>query len=70
MIFDRDFASSALSLDPIVAARIDLADIARAFAAQPFIMRQLPKVLSETGFAIETHRSYVIADVGYAEFFA
>ena len=70
LIFDRDFASSALSLDSVIAARIDVTDIARAFAAQPFIMRQLPKLLAEAGFAIETHRSYVIADVGHAEFFA
>jgi 2-polyprenyl-3-methyl-5-hydroxy-6-metoxy-1,4-benzoquinol methylase len=70
LIFDRDFASSALSLDSAVAAKIEIADIARAFAAQPFIMRQLPKLLAETGFVIESHRSYVIADVGQAEFFA
>src|SRR5580704_102635 len=70
LIFDRDFASSALSLDSTIAAKIDVADIARAFAAQPFIMRQLPKLLAVAGFAIESHRSYVIADVGHAEFFA
>jgi 2-polyprenyl-3-methyl-5-hydroxy-6-metoxy-1,4-benzoquinol methylase len=70
LIFDRDFASSALSPDNTLAAKIDLADIARAFAAQPFIMRQLPKLLADTGFAIEFHRSYVIADAGHAEFFA
>jgi SAM-dependent methyltransferase len=70
LIFDRDFASSALSLSDTIAAKIDVADIARAFAAQPFIMRQLPKLLAEAGFAIESHRSYVIADVGRAEFFA
>jgi arsenite methyltransferase len=70
LIFDRDFASSALSLDDHVAAEIDIADVARAFAAQPFIMRQLPRLFAETGFAIESHRSYVIADVGRAEFFA
>ncbi len=70
LIFDRDFASSALSLDSSIASTIDVADIARAFAAQPFIMRQLPKLLAEVGFAIEFHRSYVIADVGHAEFFA
>ena len=70
VIFDRDFASSALSLRDDVAAKIDIADIARAFAAQPFIMRQLPKLLADAGFAIESHRPYVIADVGHAEFFA
>jgi len=70
LIFDRDFASSALSIDSTSAAKIDVTDIARAFAAQPFIMRQLPKLLAKAGFAIETHRSYVIADVGRAEFFA
>jgi 2-polyprenyl-3-methyl-5-hydroxy-6-metoxy-1,4-benzoquinol methylase len=70
LIFDRDFASSALSLDSAAAAKIDVADIARAFAAQPFIMRQLPRLLGERGFDIESHRSYVIADVGRAEFFA
>src|SRR5580693_7086898 len=37
LIFDRDFAPSALSLDNTIAAKIDVADIARAFAAQPFI---------------------------------
>jgi SAM-dependent methyltransferase len=70
LIFDRDFGSSALSLDDTIAAKIDVADIARAFAAQPFIMRQLPRLLAEAGFIIESHRSYVIADVGHAEFFA
>jgi ubiquinone/menaquinone biosynthesis C-methylase UbiE len=70
LIFDRDFASSALSLNNPIAAKIDVADIARAFAAQPFIMRQLPKFLAEADFVIESHRAYVIADVGHAEFFA
>jgi 2-polyprenyl-3-methyl-5-hydroxy-6-metoxy-1,4-benzoquinol methylase len=70
LIFDRDFASSALSLDDHVTAKIDIADVARAFAAQPFIMRQLPKLLTDVGFAIASHRSYVIADVGQAKFFA
>jgi 2-polyprenyl-3-methyl-5-hydroxy-6-metoxy-1,4-benzoquinol methylase len=32
LIFDRDFAPSALSLDNTIAAKIDVADIARAFA--------------------------------------
>jgi len=70
LIFDRDFASSALSLEKNMTAKIDLADIARAFAAQPYIIRQLPKLLAGAGFTIESHRSYVIADVGRAEFFA
>jgi 2-polyprenyl-3-methyl-5-hydroxy-6-metoxy-1,4-benzoquinol methylase len=70
LIFDRDFGSSALSLDETTAAKIDVADIARAFAAQPFIMRQLPRLLAEAGFVIESHRPYVIADIGQAEFFA
>ena len=70
LIFDRDFASSAMSLEKEIAAKIDLGDIARAFAAQPCIIRQLPRLLADTGFAIETHRSYVIADVGRAEFFS
>src|SRR4029077_5978150 len=39
-------------------------------AAQPYIIRQLPRLLADTGFAIESHRSYVIADVGRAEFFS
>jgi SAM-dependent methyltransferase len=69
LIFDRDFASSALSLEREIAARIDIGDIARAFAAQPTIIRQLPGLFVDMGFAIETHRSYVIADVGRAEFF-
>ena len=69
LIFDRDFASSALSLEKEVAAKIDVEDIARAFAAQPYIIRQLPSFLVDAGFAIESHRSYVIADVGHADFF-
>jgi SAM-dependent methyltransferase len=70
LIFDRDFASSALSLDDHVADEINIADVARAFAAQPFIMRQLPRLFAKMGFSLESHRSYVIADVGQAEFFA
>ena len=70
LIFDRDFASSALSLKSEIAAKIDIEDIARAFAAQPCIIRQLPGLLSDAGFAIESHRAYVIADVGRAEFFS
>jgi hypothetical protein len=30
----------------------------------------LPRLFAGTGFAIETHRSYVVADVGHAEFFS
>jgi 2-polyprenyl-3-methyl-5-hydroxy-6-metoxy-1,4-benzoquinol methylase len=70
LIFDRDFASSALSLKSQIAAKIDIGDIARAFAAQPCIIRQLPRLLAEAGFAIQSHRAYVIADVGRAEFFS
>jgi 2-polyprenyl-3-methyl-5-hydroxy-6-metoxy-1,4-benzoquinol methylase len=70
LIFDRDFASSALSLEREVAAKIDAEDIARAFAAQPDIIRQLPGLLVDAGFAISSHRSYVVADVGRADFFA
>ena len=70
LIFDRDFASSALSLEPEVAARIDIADVARAFAAQPLIIRQLPKLLRAAGFTIEKSRSYVVADIGQPDFFA
>jgi ubiquinone/menaquinone biosynthesis C-methylase UbiE len=70
VIFDRDFASSALSLEKEIAATIDIRDIARAFAAQPSIIRQFPKLLTDIGFAIESHRSYVIADVGHVEFFS
>jgi SAM-dependent methyltransferase len=70
LIFDRDFASSALSLESDIAAKINLTDITSAFAAQPFIIRQLPGLLSDIGFSIALHRAYVIADVGHAEFFA
>jgi SAM-dependent methyltransferase len=70
LIFDRDFASSALSLKKEIAAKIDIGDIARAFAAQPCIIRQLPRLLADAGFAIDSHRAYVIADVGHAEFFS
>ena len=70
LIFDRDFASSALSLAPEIARRIDLTDVARAFAAQPTIIRQLPKLLGEAGFAIEKSRAYVVADIGKPDFFA
>lgn len=69
LIFDRDFASSALSLEKEIAAKIDIGDIARAFAAQPTIIRQFPRLLADAGFAIEAHRAYVIADVGRAAFF-
>lgn len=70
LIFDRDFASSALSLGEEITSKIDIGDIARAFAAQPYIIRQLPRLLADAGFAMETHRSYVIADVGRAQFFS
>jgi SAM-dependent methyltransferase len=70
LIFDRDFASSALSLKSEIAAKISIEDIARAFAAQPCIIRQLLGLLADAGFAIESHRAYVIADVGHAEFFS
>src|SRR6478736_2167619 len=33
-------------------------------------IRQLPRLLFDTGFGIGSHRSYVIADVGRAEFFS
>ena len=69
LIFDRDFASSALSVDSDIAAKIDFTDLTRAMAAQPFIMRQLPALLPRAGFSIDSSRSYVIADVGHAEFF-
>jgi len=70
LIFDRDPASSAFSLDENIAARIDVGAIAHVFAAQPYIIRQLPGLLVDAGFAIESHRSYVIADVGRADFFS
>ncbi len=70
LVFDRDPASSAFSLEKEIAAKIDIGVIAHAFAAQPYIIRQLPGLFADAGFVVESHRAYVIADVGRAEFFS
>jgi ubiquinone/menaquinone biosynthesis C-methylase UbiE len=69
-IFDGDYASLTFGhADPLKAKRNDEALIG-ALVTNPWVMRQLPRLLSAAGLELVTSFSYVLSEIGKANFWA
>lgn len=67
-LFDGDYASMTFAHDDTAAApRYDQAIIG-AIATQPRIMRELPQLLHDAGFALLRNFSYCLADAGRMDY--
>jgi SAM-dependent methyltransferase len=67
-IFDGDYASMTFELaDEDRGRRMDEAIVA-SLVTHPRVLRQLPRLLKQAGFVVETVLPSVIADVGAADF--
>jgi ubiquinone/menaquinone biosynthesis C-methylase UbiE len=67
-IFDGDYASMTFAGDDPARARADDEAIIAAIVTNPRVMRQMPELLVEAGLKLENVFSYVVADVGRADF--
>jgi len=69
-IYDGDYASLTFShADPVQGKEYDEA-IQRAVITNPRVMRQMPLLLREAGLALVTSFSYILAEMGQADFWA
>jgi ubiquinone/menaquinone biosynthesis C-methylase UbiE len=69
-IFDGDYASLTFgSADP-ASGKADDEALINAIVTSPRVMRQMPQFLVEAGLRLEASFSYVIADIGKADFWA
>ena len=67
-IFDGDYASLTFSNeDAELGSKYDQL-VQKAIVANPRVMRQLPRMLKEAGLELVNTFSYVVADMGQAEF--
>jgi ubiquinone/menaquinone biosynthesis C-methylase UbiE len=69
-IFDGDFASMTLSVGEPAKAKAMDETIIGAVVTNPRIMREMPALLREAGLERTAAFSYVVADIGTADFFA
>jgi ubiquinone/menaquinone biosynthesis C-methylase UbiE len=70
VIFDGDYNSLTFATDaPDAGAATDLA-IQMAVAAQPRVMRTMPRLLAEAGLRLTWSRGWLVADIGRPDFFA
>lgn len=69
-IFDGDYASLTFGHpDPTEGTRIDDL-IIKGIITQPYVMRQLPRVLKSAGLEIDSKFAYVVCEMGHANFWA
>jgi ubiquinone/menaquinone biosynthesis C-methylase UbiE len=67
-IFDGDYASLTFGTDDPDKAKADDEAIINAVVTNPRVMRQMPQLLREAGLQLLSAFSYVVADVGRADF--
>ena len=67
-IFDGDYASMSFGSDDPEKGKADDEMIIKAIVTNSRVMRQMPQLLHEAGLALTTSFSYVIADIGKADF--
>lgn len=67
-VFDGDYASLTFGhADPVVAKRYDDA-VVSAVVTNPRVMRQMPRLLRQTGFELVASFSHVLSEAGTADF--
>jgi ubiquinone/menaquinone biosynthesis C-methylase UbiE len=69
-IFDGDYASLTFGNDDAAKGKTDDETLIDAIVTQPRMMRQMPQMLREAGLALTAWFSYVVADIGKADFWA
>lgn len=67
-IFDGDYASLTFATDDPVKGKADDEAIISSIVTNPRIMRQMPQLLREADLQLKTALSYVVAEVGRADF--
>jgi ubiquinone/menaquinone biosynthesis C-methylase UbiE len=67
-IFDGDYASMSFGSDDPDKGKADDETIINAIVTNSRVMRQMPQLLLEAGLALTASFSYVIADIGKADF--
>lgn len=67
-IFDGDYASMTFEADDPDKAKAHDEMIINAVVTNPRVMRQMPRLLREAGLQLVAAFSYVVADVGRADF--
>ncbi len=67
-IFDGDYASMTFGSEDPARGKADDETIINAIVTHPRVMRQMPQLLREAGLELDVFFSYVIADVGKADF--
>ncbi|MDM0049722.1 methyltransferase domain-containing protein [Variovorax sp. J22R115] len=67
-IFDGDYASLTFGSDDPLQGKIDDETIINAIVTNPRVMRQIPGLLRDAGFELSVSFSYVVADIGHADF--
>lgn len=69
-IFDGDYASLTYGSEtPEQAEAMDRL-VVGALVTNPRVMREMPRLLQESGFVLESAFAHVVADIGKADFFA
>jgi SAM-dependent methyltransferase len=69
-IFDGDYASMTFQGDDPEKGKADDEMIINAIVTNSRVMRQMPRLLSDAGFDLTASFSYVVADIGKADFWA
>jgi len=67
-IFDGDYASMTFASDDPAAGKATDEMIINAIVTNPRVMRQMPQLLQEAGLRLTAAFSYVVADIGRADF--
>ena len=67
-IFDGDYASMTFATDDPDAAKATDEKIVNAIVTNPRVMRQMPQLLQEAGLRLTAAFSYIVADIGRADF--
>ena len=67
-IFDGDYASMTFASDDPAAGKATDEMIINAIVTNPRVMRQMPQLLQEAGLRLTAAFSYIVADIGRADF--
>jgi ubiquinone/menaquinone biosynthesis C-methylase UbiE len=67
-IFDGDYASLTFSHEDVTKGKVYDEAIQQAVVTSPRVMRQMPRLLREAGLEFVTSFSYILAEMGKADF--
>ena len=69
-VFDGDYASITFGSGDVEKGKANDELIIKALVTNPRVMRQMPQLLQEAGLSLVSAFSYVVADIGKADFWA